>query len=208
MFPQATNEEAMDVAAIVRQIQSGDPSGAENLYHIIGDQCRARLSRGVEAQGVEDSLHDIVVTILEAIHTGTVREPSRLMGFAKTVALRRVARHIRSKISSRKRFLPMGSVDFPAPPASSPDAAVAATERAQTLHKALRCLRQRDRDLLLRYYYFEQDQADICVALDLTETQFRLFKSRALARCATVARRTPAVDRTVPRAVHQIPALG
>lgn len=190
-----------DWASVVEHIRSGDPSGGEHLYQILTDKCRARLGWGVNAQGIEDSLHDIVVDVLQAIHAGTLREPACLMGFTKTLTRRRVARHIRGNIAVRKRFVSMGQADFPAPSGLSAEAVIEAGEQAETLRRTLQCIRPRDRDLLIRYYCFEQNPVLICQEMNLTSNQFRLFKSRALARCAEVARRArqdPSV-RTKPR---------
>ena len=179
-----------DWAAIVERIRCGDSSGAEYLCHILTDKCRRRLRWGMDAQGIEDGLHDIVVTVLEAVHRGALREPARLMGFAKTLTQRHVSRHIRGRIALRKRFVPLGQADFPAPREGSPEAVILAAEQAEMLRRTLQCLRLRDRELLIRYYCSEQNPLQICQEMQLTPTQFRLFKSRALARCAEVARRS------------------
>ena len=51
-----------------------------------------------------------------------------------------------------------------------------------TLAQRLSTMRQRERDVLVRFYLNEQPAADICRDMELTETQFRLLKSRAKAR--------------------------
>jgi DNA-directed RNA polymerase specialized sigma subunit len=43
-------------------------------------------------------------------------------------------------------------------------------------------LSERDREILTRFYVDEQGQEQICSEMALTETQFRLLKSRAKAR--------------------------
>jgi uncharacterized protein (DUF2384 family) len=48
----------------------------------------------------------------------------------------------------------------------------------------LRWLSARDRDALARFYLAEESPEEICAALGLTETQFRLIRSKALARFA------------------------
>ncbi len=49
-------------------------------------------------------------------------------------------------------------------------------------------MRPRDREVLVRFYVQEQDAAEICRTMDLTETQFRLLKSRAKARLTRLCR--------------------
>jgi DNA-directed RNA polymerase specialized sigma24 family protein len=50
-------------------------------------------------------------------------------------------------------------------------------------------LSKRDRDVLTRFYLKEQSAEEICRDLNLTETQFRLIKSRAKARYGELGRR-------------------
>ena len=50
-------------------------------------------------------------------------------------------------------------------------------------------LPKRDREVLVRFYLQEQTVDEICRDLDLTETQFRLIKSRAKARYGELGRR-------------------
>ena len=47
----------------------------------------------------------------------------------------------------------------------------------------------RDREVLVRFYLKEQSQQEICRDMELTQTQFRLLKSRAKARLGTLGRK-------------------
>jgi DNA-directed RNA polymerase specialized sigma24 family protein len=48
--------------------------------------------------------------------------------------------------------------------------------------EVMRELSERGRDILTRFYLHGQSQEQICDEMNLTETQFRLLKSRAKAR--------------------------
>ena len=188
-------------ADLVIRIREGDSAGAEDLYHTVSGSARAKLRRSVDPHLVEDRLHDIVVTVLEAIRGGTLREPERLMGFVRTVTHRQVAAHIRSNVARRRRLMPIGPLEFPTSAEHSPEAAFAALERTDAVRKVLRRLRARDREILIRFYCEEQDQQQICQEMNLTATQFRLYKSRAIARCSFLARRgVPAKKGAVAKA--------
>jgi DNA-directed RNA polymerase specialized sigma24 family protein len=50
------------------------------------------------------------------------------------------------------------------------------------MSEVLRSLSRRDRDILTRFYLHEQSPEEICQDMGLSETQFRLLKSRAKAR--------------------------
>ena len=62
-------------------------------------------------------------------------------------------------------------------------------ERKRLVVAALNVLAQRDRDILFRLLVNEQPQDRICAELGLTETQFRLIKSRAMARFGELSRK-------------------
>jgi DNA-directed RNA polymerase specialized sigma24 family protein len=57
------------------------------------------------------------------------------------------------------------------------------------LKRALRELTPKDREVLERFYMREQSKRQICRELNLTETQFRLLKSRAKATLIQAAKR-------------------
>jgi DNA-directed RNA polymerase specialized sigma24 family protein len=52
-------------------------------------------------------------------------------------------------------------------------------EKVEVMVQVLRELSARDRDVLTRFYRYEQPQEQICREMKLTATQFRLLKSRA-----------------------------
>ena len=55
--------------------------------------------------------------------------------------------------------------------------------------RVLNGLPQRDREVLVRFYLREQTADEICRDMGLTETQFRLIKSRAKARYGKLGQR-------------------
>lgn len=57
------------------------------------------------------------------------------------------------------------------------------------MEAALNGLAVRDREILMRFYLDEQSQDQICAEMGLTETQFRLLKSRAKARFGELGRK-------------------
>ncbi len=67
----------------------------------------------------------------------------------------------------------------------TPDQSFATRENTRLMKRVLSTLSLRDRDILVRFYLQEQ----ICREMDLTETQFRLLKSRARARFGELGRK-------------------
>jgi len=185
VFDSAETYRDEDWSSVVARIQTGDQRSAEHLYQSLAVSAGRRLGRTADASMREDGFHDVVVSVLEAIQGGRLRE----LGFVRTVTERRVAKHIRGKITERKHLVQMGWMEVEAPTDQSPDAPTNRRERTESLHRALLCLRPRDREILVRYYCEEQSPEQVCREMGLTATQFRLFKSRALARCGEVFRR-------------------
>jgi RNA polymerase sigma factor (sigma-70 family) len=69
-----------------------------------------------------------------------------------------------------------------ADPRGNPEEAAIFRQRVDLIRRVLGELAERDREILTRFYLHEESQEEICSEMALTETQFRLLKSRAKAR--------------------------
>ena len=183
-----THEAFAHWAEVVGKIRNGDQGGVEDLYAALSEGARLRLFRHVDPQSVDDRLHEILVIVLEAIRSGELRDPGRLMGFVQTVTRRRVAAHIRGVIQ-RRRLVEVAVME-PVARERSPEASAAAREQIDAIGRVLQRLRASDREILVRFYLREESPQQICEEMSLTATQFRLQKSRALARCLELANRS------------------
>lgn len=181
----------MDCAALVLNIRQRETRSVEDLYCVVSEIARSKLSQVIKSASIDDELHEILIVVLSAIERGELRDPGCLAAFIRTVARRQAVAHIRGNIAHRRRFAPHPeSAPSPDP---SPEERVARSERRQRLGLVLDSLRTRDREILVRFYFREQRPDQICAEMHLTPTQFRLYKSRALARCA---RRVAALGRS------------
>jgi RNA polymerase sigma-70 factor (ECF subfamily) len=72
---------------------------------------------------------------------------------------------------------------------NNPEQTAAFRQKVEFMLEVLRSLSERDREILTRFYLDEQSQETICREMDLSETQFRLLKSRAKARFGEVGKR-------------------
>ena len=187
MTMETGHQQPIPWASLVERVRDGDRRACEELCAALAGSARARLHWGVDRELLDDKLHDVLVSLLEAIRDNEIHDPERVMGFVRTLASRRVSLHIRTNIQRRSHLVPIGLMDFAAPAEESPEAAAAQRETADTLRKILRHVCARDREILLRFYLEEQDPERICREMGLSSTQFRLYKSRALARCSHLA---------------------
>jgi RNA polymerase sigma-70 factor (ECF subfamily) len=72
---------------------------------------------------------------------------------------------------------------------SNPEQAAIRQENQQIAVKVLKSIAPRDREILIRFYLWEQPAEQICGEMGLTDTQFRLLKSRAKARFGELGKR-------------------
>jgi RNA polymerase sigma-70 factor (ECF subfamily) len=183
--PPKEGEEAESYAEwveLVDRIRLSETDGMEELYRLFSKGIRFYLCRQLGPQELDDKVHDTFVVVVQAIRRGELREPSRLMGFVRTIVRRQVAAHIDKVVHSRREQIDLESTGRLADPEGNPEEKAMFTQRTELINRVLGELSERDRGILTRFYLLEQSQDQICSEMGLTETQFRLLKSRAKAR--------------------------
>ncbi len=174
---------------LVERIHSGDESGMEELYQLFGRGIRYYLCRQLGHQELDDKVHDTFVIVVQAIRRGELREPDRLMGFVRTVVRRQVAAYIDDAVHSRRDELNLDLGIRVADRRNNPEQSAAFRQKVELMLEVLSALSERDREILTRFYLEEQTQESICREMVLSETQFRLLKSRAKARFGEIGKR-------------------
>jgi len=169
-------------ANLVEQIRRDDPAGMEELYRVFARGIRFYLCRQLGPQELDDRVHDTFLIVVQAIRRGDLREPERLMGFVRTIVRRQVAAHIDGLVQSRRQEVEIDMNARLPDRTWNPEQSLASTEHVHLMRRVLSALSERDREVLVRFYLHEEPQAQICRDMELTETQFRLLKSRAKAR--------------------------
>lgn len=167
---------------LVERIQRGEDSGMEELYRIFAKGIRFFLCRQLGSQELDDKVHDTFLIVVQAIQRGDLREPERLMGFVRTVVRRQVAAYIDQIVHSRREEMDIELSGRIADRRSNPEQSLAFRQKVELMKAVLRELSEKDREILTRFYLNEQTQEQICEDMDLSDTQFRLLKSRAKAR--------------------------
>jgi RNA polymerase sigma-70 factor, ECF subfamily len=186
--------------ALIQRIQSNDAAAMEELYRVFSRGVRFYLWRQLGREDLEDTVHDTFLIVAQAIRRGDLREPDRLMGFVWTIVRRQLATQIERTVDVRKRCVEfdgtLGLLDH----CPDPEWAAIVRQRQSLARKLLGELPERDREVLVRFYMLEQTPAQICRDMELTETQFRLLKSRAKARFGALGRRKLAKRRICGKA--------
>jgi RNA polymerase sigma-70 factor (ECF subfamily) len=186
---QESNHNTVDWMGLVARIKNGEDSGMEELYAMFARGIRFYLCRQLGMQELDDKVHDTFLIVVQAIRRGDLREPERLMGFVRTVVRRQVAAHIDHVVHSRRDELHLDVGVRIADRQRNPEQHLAHQQRGEFMQEILDELSQRDREILTRFYLHEQTQDEICAEMSLTETQFRLLKSRAKARFGELGKR-------------------
>ena len=179
----------VDWQELVGRIQRGENSGLEDLYRLFARGIRFYLCRQLGPQELDDKVHDAFLIVVQAIKRGDLREPERLMGFVRTVVRRQVAGYIDTVVHSRRDELHLDVGVRVADGRSNPEQTAEFRQKVEFMASILRSLSERDREILTRFYLDEQPQEQICEEMNLTETQFRLLKSRAKTRFGEMGKR-------------------
>ncbi len=188
-FLDGPESPVIDWARMVVRIRNCEKDAMEELYAIFGRGIRYYLCRHLGPQELDDKVHDTFLIVVQAIQRGDVREPERLMGFIRTIVRRQVASYIDQLVHSRREELDIELGSRIADRRRNPEQSVVARQKAAIMKKVLDQLPERDREILVRFYLLEQPMEQICEEMDLTETQFRLFKSRAKARFGEIGKK-------------------
>jgi len=186
--PEAAGS-AVDWPELVASIQRGDDAGMEELYRLFARGIRFYLCRQLGMQELDDKVHDTFLIVVQAIRRGDLREPDRLMGFVRTVVRRQVAAHIDQVVHSRRDEMHLDLGVRVADRQRNPEENMAYQQKNDFMREILEQLSDRDREILTRFYLHEETQEEICGEMNLTETQFRLLKSRAKARFGELGKR-------------------
>jgi RNA polymerase sigma-70 factor (ECF subfamily) len=180
---------ATEWATLVESIRAGDQDAMTQLYATFGRGVRYYLSRQLGAQEIDDKVHDTFLVVLGAIQRGELREPDRLMGYVRTVVRRLVATHIDRLVEERKERTDLEDGFLMADERVDPERDALRRQRVEIMQQVLHTISRRDREILTRFYLYEQPQEQICREMGLNDTQFRLLKSRAKQRFAELGKR-------------------
>lgn len=184
-----SEECSADLAGLVGRIQADDATALEELYQIFARGIKYQICRQLGPQDLEDKVHDCFLIVVQAIKAGEVREPERLMGFVRTIVRRQIASYIEIIVHNRTKMTDLDTTRIMADFGCDPENSIMDREEAGLAYRVLNGLSRRDREILIRFYLREESQEMICSKMNLSETQFRLLKSRAKARFGEMGKR-------------------
>jgi RNA polymerase sigma factor (sigma-70 family) len=174
---------------LVERVQAGEPSAMEALYEVFATGIKLHLWRQLGGQDLNDAVHDLFIVVTEAIRNGDVRDPARLMGYVWTIVRRHVAGEIEQRVTERRSRV---SAEYSPPLCdhrATPERRIMDRQMFDITLKVLKALNEREQEVILRFYLKDESPEEICAAMGLTATQYRLIKSRAKLRLGELCRR-------------------
>jgi RNA polymerase sigma-70 factor, ECF subfamily len=163
-------------AELVRQIGSGNGREAEaELFRRMAPRIRLYGLRHLrDEHAAEDLAQQVLITTLEALRAGRLREPGKLVSFVLGTC-RMTVLNLRRGAQRKERLLEQYGADLPAPvepPMLHLD--------HDLLMRCVQNLNERERTVVVMTFYDEQTGADVASFLGISEANVRVIRHRAI----------------------------
>lgn len=163
-------------AELVQQIGSGIDREAEaELFRRMAPRIRLYGLRHLrDAHAAEDLTQQVMITTLEALRAGRLREPEKLASFVLGTC-RMTVLDLRRGVQRKQRLLEQFGADLLAPvqmPMPRLD--------HDHLRHCVQNLRERERTVIVMSFYDEQTGADVAGFLGVSEANVRVIRHRAI----------------------------
>jgi RNA polymerase sigma-70 factor, ECF subfamily len=163
-------------AELVHQIGSGNDRGAETeLFRRMAPRIRLYGLRHMrDEQAADDLTQQVLITTLEALRAGRLREPEKLASFVLGTC-RMTVLDLRRGVQKKQRLLEKFGADL-LPPAQ---AFMPRLDHDQ-LARCVQNLKERERTVVVMTFYDEQTGADVASFLGVSEANVRVIRHRAI----------------------------
>ena len=170
---------------IVSLILAGDAQGEELLYSTFARGLRYLAAKHCP-EYAEDCMHDTILTVTRQIKAGQLKTSAALPGYLNIV-LKRTAwnKKLESERLGANDEVFSTVVQTRPDDKADPQRLLEVEERARILREGLKSLKPQEREILTRFYLSGELPEYICQQMNLTETQFRLNKSRSKQKLET-----------------------
>ncbi len=163
-------------ADLVRQIGSGSDREAEaELFRRMAPRIRLYGLRHLrDEHASEDLTQQVLITTLEALRAGRLREPEKLTSFVLGTC-RMTVLNLRRAAQRKERLLEQFGADLVAPV----QPAMPQLDHDQ-LTRCVQNLNERERAVVVLTFYDEQTGADVASFLGVSEANVRVIRHRAI----------------------------
>lgn len=168
--------ENLDDAELVHRIGSGSDHEAESeLFRRMAPRIRLYGLRHLrEEQAAQDLVQQVMITALEALREGSLREPEKLASFVLG-ACRMTVLNMRRGDLRKQRLLEQFGVDM-----LTPAWAPVPQLDHEHLARCVQSLRERERSVVVMSFYAEQTGAEVAGFLGVSEANVRVIRHRAI----------------------------
>lgn len=166
---------SLDDAALALRIPGGDPTAEAELFRRMAPRVHLYGLRHLrDRHAAQDLSQQVVVTVLEALRAGRLREPEKLASFILGTA-KMIVLDMRRGAGRRKHLLETfgASVPEPAPPPLP-------QLDHQHLTRCLQNLKERERAVIVMSFYDEQSSDEVARSLGVSEANVRVIRHRAI----------------------------
>ena len=162
-------------AELARQIGSGDREAEAELFRRMAPRIRLYGLRHLrDEHASEDLTQQVLITTLEALRAGRLREPEKLASFVLGTCRMTVLDQRRSA-QRKESLLERFGADLMAPVQPS----IPNLDREQ-LTSCLQKLSERERTVVVMTFYDERTGADVASFLGVSEGNVRVIRHRAI----------------------------
>jgi RNA polymerase sigma-70 factor (ECF subfamily) len=166
----------MNDSDLVNQIRlRQDPAAEAELFRRMAPRIRLYGLRHLRDQHAADDLvQQVLITTLEALRAGRLREADKLASFVLGTC-RMTVLDLRRNTQRKERLLERFGAEMLAP-APAPMPQVDQVQLAQCVQK----LKERERAAVVMTFYDEQTSADVARFLGVSEANVRVIRHRAI----------------------------
>jgi RNA polymerase sigma-70 factor, ECF subfamily len=173
-------------AELVRQIGSGEDREAEaELFRRMAPRIRLYGLRHLRDEHASDDLtQQVLITTLEALRAGRLREPEKLASFVLGTC-RMTVLNLRRGAVRKERLLEQYGAELP----MAVQPALRQLDHDH-LERCVKNLNERERTVVVMSFYDEETGADVASFLGISEANVRVIRHRAirqLRECMRVA---------------------
>ena len=163
-------------AELARQIGSGgDRPAEEELCRRMAPRIRLYGLRHLRDEpAAEDLAQQVLITVLEALRAGRLREPEKIASFVLGTC-RMTVLNLRRGAATKERLLAQFGVDL-----AMPSAPATLHLDSGLLKRCVQDLAARERSVVVMTFYDEQTSADVAGFLGVSEANVRVIRHRAI----------------------------
>jgi RNA polymerase sigma-70 factor (ECF subfamily) len=165
----------LDDAELARRIGSGDSEAEAELFRRMAPRIRLYGLRHLRDQcASEDLTQEVLITTLEALRAGRLREPEKLASFVLGTC-RMTVLNLRRGAQRKERLLDQFGADLLMPVQPS-----IPNLDHQLLTRCVQKLKERERAVVVMTFYDEKTSADVADFLGVSEANTRVIRHRAI----------------------------